>query len=139
MTVRAAGAVQSVAIFKQSKHQKEAWEFLKWWTSTESQVQFGQELEALLGVEARWNTANMEAFSQLPWPEDDLKALTDQWKYYKEQPYVLGGYFTARNIDNAWNRVVLGGMNIRESLEQGVKDINKELEAKQTEFGFTPD
>ncbi len=133
------GAVQSVAIFKQSKHQKEAWEFLKWWTSTESQVQFGQELEALLGVEARWNTANMEAFSQLPWPEDDLKALTDQWKYYKEQPYVLGGYFTARNIDNAWNRVVLGGMNIRESLEQGVKDINKELEAKQTEFGFTPD
>ncbi|MBW7452745.1 extracellular solute-binding protein [Paenibacillus sepulcri] len=133
------GAVQSVAIFKQSKHQKEAWEFLKWWTSTESQVQFGQELEALLGVEARWNTANMEAFSQLPWPEDDLKALTDQWKYYKEQPYVLGGYFTARNIDNAWNRVVLGGMNIRESLEQGIKDINKELEAKQKEFGFTPD
>ena len=111
----------------------------KWWTSTESQVQFGQELEALLGVEARWNTANVEAFTQLPWPEDDLKALTDQWKYYKEQPYVLGGYFTARNIDNAWNRVVLGGMNVRESLEQGIKDINKELEAKQKEFGFAPD
>ncbi len=133
------GAVQSVAIFKQSKHQKEAWEFLKWWTSAESQVQFGQELEALLGVEARWNTANIEAFQQLPWPEDDLKSLTDQWKYYKEQPYVLGGYFTARNIDNAWNRVVLGGQNIRESLEQGIKDINKELEAKQKEFGFTPE
>ncbi|WP_091222469.1 extracellular solute-binding protein [Paenibacillus sp. BC26] len=133
------GVAQSVAIFKQSKHQKEAWEFLKWWTSKDSQVQFAQELEALLGVEARWNTANMEAFSQLPWPEDDLKALTEQLKYYKEQPYVLGGYFTPRNIDNAWNRVVLGGMNIRESLEQGVKDINKELRAKQKEFGFTPD
>ncbi|QHT63085.1 extracellular solute-binding protein [Paenibacillus lycopersici] len=133
------GLAQSVAIFKQSKHQKEAWEFLKWWTSTESQEQFGQELEALLGVEARWNTANVEAFKQLPWPEDDLKALTDQWKYYKEQPYVLGGYFTARNIDNAWNRVVLGGANARESLEQGIKDINKELAAKQKEFGFTPD
>ncbi|MBO7748462.1 extracellular solute-binding protein [Paenibacillus sp. MWE-103] len=135
----AGGNVQSVAIFKQSQHQKEAWEFLKWWTSTESQVQFGQELEALLGVEARWNTANVEAFTQLPWPEDDLKALTDQWKYYKEQPYVLGGYFTSRNIDNAWNRVVLGGTNVRESLEQGIKDINKELSAKQKEFGFAPD
>lgn len=133
------GNVQSVAIFKQSQHQEEAWEFLKWWTSTESQVQFGQELEALLGVEARWNTANVEAFTQLPWPEDDLKALTDQWKFYKEQPYVLGGYFTARNIDNAWNRVVLGGTNIRESLEQGIKDVNKELAAKQKEFGFSPD
>ncbi|RAP75231.1 extracellular solute-binding protein [Paenibacillus montanisoli] len=133
------GVAQSVAIFKQSTHQKEAWEFLKWWTSKESQLQFGQELEALLGVEARWNTANMEAFSQLPWPEDDLKSLTEQLKFYKEQPYVLGGYFTPRNIDNAWNRVVLGGMNIRESLEQGIKDINKELRAKQEEFGFTPD
>lgn len=133
------GAVQAAAIFKQSKHQKEAWEFLKWWTSKDSQVQFGQELEALLGVEARWNTANVEAFSELPWPEDDLKALTDQWKYYKEQPYVLGGYFTGRNIDNAWNRVVLGGVNIRESFEQAIKDINKELEAKQKEFGVGPD
>lgn len=132
------GAVQSVAIFKQSEHQQESWEFLKWWTSTEVQLQFGQELEALLGVEARWNTANIDALSQLPWPEDDLKALKDQWKYYKEQPYVLGGYFTGRNIDNAWNRVVLGGMNIRESLEKGIKDINKELNAKQKEFGFTP-
>ncbi|WP_274362130.1 extracellular solute-binding protein [Paenibacillus thermotolerans] len=133
------GAVQSVAIFKQSKRQKEAWEFLKWWTSTDVQVQFGQELEALLGVEARWNTANMEAFKELPWPPEDLQALTEQWKYYKEQPYVLGGYYTSRNIDNAWNRVVLGGMNTRESLEQGIKDINKELEAKQNEFGFSPD
>jgi ABC-type glycerol-3-phosphate transport system substrate-binding protein len=132
------GAVQSVVIFKQSKKQKEAWEFLKWWTSTEVQVQFGQELEALLGVEARWNTANMEAFTQLPWPEDDLEALVQQLQYYKEQPYVLGGYFTSRHLDNAWNRVVLGGMNIRESLEQAIKDINKELLAKQEEFGVTP-
>ncbi|SEM60478.1 extracellular solute-binding protein [Paenibacillus sp. OV219] len=133
------GAAQSVAIFKQSTHQKEAWEFIKWWTSKDSQVQFGQELEALLGVEARWNTANVEAFSDLPWPDDDLKALTDQWKYYKEQPYVLGGYFTGRNVDNAWNRVVLGGENTRESFEQAIKDINKELEAKQKEFGVGPD
>ncbi len=132
------GQLQSAVIFKQSKKQKEAWEFIKWWTSTDVQTQFGQELEALLGVEARWNTANMEAFSQLPWPEEDLQALTEQWKYFKEQPYVLGGYFTPRHIDNAWNRVVLAGQNTRESLEKAVKDINKELEAKQKEFGVSP-
>jgi ABC-type glycerol-3-phosphate transport system substrate-binding protein len=132
------GQLQSTVIFKQSEKQKEAWEFIKWWTSTDVQVQFGQELEALLGVEARWNTANMEAFAQLPWPEEDLKALTAQFNYFKEQPYVLGGYFTPRHVDNAWNRAVLGGMNTRESLEKAVKDINRELEAKQKEFGVSP-
>ncbi|WP_052487555.1 extracellular solute-binding protein [Gordoniibacillus kamchatkensis] len=135
----AGGQVQSVVIFKQSKKQKEAWEFLKWWTSKDVQAQFGRELEALLGVEARWNTANMEAFAQLPWPEEDLKALNEAWKYFKEQPFVPGGYFTARHIANAWNRVVLSGENVRESLEQAVKDIDKELAAKQQEFGMTPD
>ncbi|SDO42896.1 ABC-type glycerol-3-phosphate transport system, substrate-binding protein [Paenibacillus sp. yr247] len=134
----AGGQVQSVVIFKQSKKQQQAWEFLKWWTSKDVQAQFGRELEALLGVEARWNTANMEAFSQLPWPEEDLKALSEGWKYFKEQPFVPGGYFTTRHIANAWNRVVLSGENVRESLEQAVKDINKELEAKQKEFGVSP-
>jgi hypothetical protein len=33
---------------------------------------------------------------------------------------------------------VLSGENVRESLEQAVKDINKELEAKQKEFGVSP-
>jgi ABC-type glycerol-3-phosphate transport system substrate-binding protein len=134
----AGGQVQSVVIFKQSKKQQQAWEFLKWWSSKEVQAQFGRELEALLGVEARWNTANMEAFSQLPWPEEDQKALNEGWKYFKEQPFVPGGYFTARHIANAWNRVVLSGDNVRESLEQAVKDIDKELEAKQKEFGNSP-
>jgi hypothetical protein len=58
-----------------------------------------------------------------------------QWRWFKEQPVVLGGYFTGRHITNAWNRVVLQGINPREALELAVKDIDRELSKKQEEFG----
>jgi ABC-type glycerol-3-phosphate transport system substrate-binding protein len=128
-------AGQAAIILSQSKHKEEAWKFLDWWTDTDTQVRFGREVEALLGVEARWNTANVEAFEGLPWKIQDLRVIQESWKWYKEQPVVLGGYFTARHINNAWNRVVLGEMNVRDSLELAVKEINKELRAKQEEYG----
>ncbi|WP_274363036.1 extracellular solute-binding protein [Paenibacillus thermotolerans] len=132
----AGGAVTGTVIFNDSDKKEESWQFVKWWMSKETQLRFGQELESLLGVEARWNSANIEAFEELPWSKEDLATFKEQWKWYREQPVVPGGYFTARHIANAWNRVVLSAVNPRESLEQAVKDINKELRAKQEEFGF---
>ena len=31
-----------------------AWEFMKWWASSDTQVRFGREIEALLGSSARY-------------------------------------------------------------------------------------
>ena len=62
-----------------------------------------------------------------------------------EMPVVLGGYFTGRQITNAWNRVVtrdisMGGdqtdTNVRDSLELAVEDINRELQAQQAQYVF---
>lgn len=127
-------------ILSQSKHQKESWEFLKWWMSKDVQIKYGRELEAMLGVQARWNSANVDAFSGLPWDRQHLKVITEAQALSNEQPIVLGGYFTARHINNAFNRVVVAGtMNARDSLEQAVKDINKELKEKQEEYGYKPE
>ena len=133
------GSGNAVVIFKQSQHPHEAWEFAKWWTSTEIQLRYGTELEALLGVEARWNTANVDALQGMAWPRQDIQAITEQWKWFQERPVVLGGYFTSRHIDNAWNKVVLQGTNPREALEEAIRQINRELKKKQEEFGiFSP-
>ena len=130
------GSGNAVVIFKQSEHPKEAWEFAKWWTSTEVQLQYGVELEALLGVEARWNTANVEALQSMAWPRHDIQAITEQWQWFQERPVVLGGYYTPRHVTNAWNEVVLQGANARETLEAAIKQINRELSKKQEEFGI---
>jgi len=129
------GTSRAVMMFRQSRHKEAAWELIKWWTSTEVQVRFGTELEALLGVEARWNSANVEALKELPWPRKDIEAVLEQWEWFREQPVVLGGYYTSRHVINAWNRVVLEGWNPREALEQAVEDIDRELRKKQEEFG----
>jgi len=132
------GSGDATVVFKQSEHPQEAWEFVKWWTSTETQLRYGVELEALLGVEARWNTANVEALRGQPWPRQDIEAIMEQWQWFQERPVVLGGYFTPRHVGNAWNKVVLQGSNEREALEEAVRFINRELRKKQEEFGILP-
>jgi len=130
------GALQSGVIFQKSKKQQEAWEFLKWWTSTDTQLRFGNDIEALYGPEYRWNTANREAFQLLPWPEQDLKTISEQLQWYKEIPQLPGGYFTGRHLEIAWNKVVLERQNPRVVMEQAVIDINREMMRKQVEFGL---
>lgn len=134
---RTAGAItaQGDVIMKQSQHPDESWEFLKWWSSTDVQTRFAREVEALMGAEARWNTANKEAFLNLSWSEADIEVIEEQWEWAEETPVVLGGYFTSRHLTNAWTSVVISGMDVREALEQAVKDINRELRMKQEEYG----
>lgn len=133
------GIGEAVTIFKLSERPRAAWEFVKWWLKAPTQQQYGFELEALIGAEARWPTANVIALQSLPWPRRDIQSVLKQWEWFKEVPVVLGGYFSARHILNAWNRVVLQGWNIREALEEATYEINKELARKQEEFGFEVD
>lgn len=113
-----------------------SWEFLKWWSSESVQTDFAREVEALQGAAARWNTANLAAFENLSWKEEDLNVLKEQWSWAKEKPNVLGGYFTDRYITNAWTTTVISGGDARDALEDAVKAINRELKMKQEEYGI---
>ena len=133
------GLAQTGIIFKSSDNQEQAWEFLKWWTSADAQERFGSELEALLGVEARWNTANVEALERMPWQRSDIDAILEQWEWFREREVVLGGYYTTRYVANMWNEIVLNGRIHRDAVEAGVREINKELRKKREEFGLDRD
>ena len=130
------GRGQAIAMFRDTRHPQESWEFIKWWTAEDTQMRYGTEVEALLGVEARWNTANVAALQRLPWDAPDIEAILEQWYWFKETPVVLGGYFTPRHIYNAWNKTVLQGEHPRDALEEAVREINKEMRKKQEEFGL---
>lgn len=133
----AGGLPTATMVLEQAGQTKESWEFIKWWTSQDVQARFGQEVESLIGIEARWNTANVEAYQDLPWNRADLAVMEQQWEWFNEQPIVLGSYFTNRHIKNAWSSVVMGDMIPRDALEKAVKDINKEMKLKQEEYGIT--
>ncbi|WP_256865292.1 extracellular solute-binding protein [Paenibacillus sp. 32352] len=130
------GGQTAGVIFNKSKKKDQAWKFMKWWASADTQERYGSDLEAFNGVAFRWNTANVEAFSKLPWKREDANVILEQWRWYKDMPNLPGGYFVGREINNAWNRAVVDGTNYRSSLETTVMDINRELRRKQQEFGF---
>jgi ABC-type glycerol-3-phosphate transport system substrate-binding protein len=131
------GTEQAAVIFKRTKKANESWEFLKWWTSADTQEAYGSDLETLNGLTFRWNTSNIEAFVHLPWRQDDLNAILEQWRWYKEIPNVPGSYFLERELQNAWNRTVVDGMNYRSSLETAIGEIEREMQRKMQEFGIT--
>lgn len=132
----AGGGQRTGVIFDQSNKKEEAWAFLKWWLSAEVQEQYGSDLEAVNGVAFRWNTSNVEALRNLPWKKEDAEVILKQWMWYKDIPNVPGGYFLEREIHNAWVRTVVRRANYMSSLEQTVRDVNRELLRKQQEFGF---
>lgn len=123
-------------ILNQSTKADASWEFLKWWTSAETQTSFAFNIESLIGLEARWASANLEAFNSLDWGKDDLSVIQEYWQWAKECPVVLGGYYTSRHLSNAWNRIINNGQSVRDALEEAVYDINRELRAKQEEYGI---
>lgn len=127
----------AVLMLEGTKHKDEAWEFMKWWTSKETQVRFGREMEGLMGAAARYPTANIEALKELPWPVEDYRNLEEQWTWVRGIPEVPGGYFTGRHLNNAFRTVVNEGQNPRETLYDYVLKINQEIEVKREEFNLS--
>lgn len=136
--VRYTGGVGTCSIIISSTDSpKEAWEFVKWWSSDEVQAEYGQEVEATFGVASRWNPANVNAVTTLPYTESELAVILKQWESFKESPGALGGYYTNRYLVTALNQTILQGQNARIALEDAVKEINKEMKRKQAEFDIT--
>ena len=126
-----------VVMLKDTRHEKAAWEFIKWWVSAQTQADYGNELEMLFGKASRYNPASAEAMTKLMWDESDLELLLKQREFVKELPEVLGGYYTSRGLDNAFRDVVLSGRNYREALREQEIKINAEFVRKQREFQAT--
>ncbi len=130
------GGMASV-IMEGSQQKEAAWAFLKWWTSTEVQVLYAQELESLLGAAARYPTANREAFSLLAWGSDDLTQILRQYESIRGVPQIPGGYYTPRCLANAFYDVIVGNnIGAREALIDQVAIIDEEIRVKRREFNL---
>ena len=123
-------------ILSNSKHKEEAWEFLKWWTSSETQVKYSNNLESILGAVERQATANVDALRQLSWSREDTKTLIDQWEKVEEIPEIPGGYYTVRAIDQAFWDVYNNGANPSDTLISWSETVDAEIIRKRNEYGL---
>jgi ABC-type glycerol-3-phosphate transport system substrate-binding protein len=132
----ATGSAQASILFKATDQPAEAWQFLKWWMSTETQVEFQQQLILNYGIEYLWNSANLEAFQYLPIPDEHKAVILEQWQWLQEPVKLPGSYMQERELSNAWNRIVFDGVNPRVAIDAAVLTINREITRKMEEFGY---
>ncbi len=131
-------------IMANTEHPEECWEFLKWWTDAETQVLYGREMESLMGASARVATANLEAMSSLSWPVRDYREIMKQFAQVQGIPQVPGGYYTWRNVNNAFYSVTEDSSNTgrtqvatpREELMDKIIYVDAEISYKREEFGL---
>nr|AHF26072.1 sugar ABC transporter substrate-binding protein [uncultured bacterium Contigcl_1764b] len=121
------------------KVKQNAWEFMKWWVSADSQVRFGREMESVLGASARYQTANTDALRQLAWSNKQLKVLEEQMANTRGFPEIAGGYSTTRHITNAIRRVINTKEDPRETILNYARTINEEIKIKRREFNLPVD
>ena len=125
-------------IMADTEYPEESWEFLKWWTSAETQTLYGREMESLMGAAGRVATANIEALGNLSWQVDAYEALMEQFEQVQGIPQVPGGYYTWRNVNNAFYSVTTDTNTAtpREELMEKVEYINAEIDYKREELGL---
>lgn len=121
-------------ILAQTEDPDASWEFVKWWTSAETQAQYGNDLEALIGSSARYTPANQEAFLNINWPKATQERILEQWESVTDAPQVPGNYIVSRQLTNAFRNVCDYNKNPKEMLNKYNRLINEEIQRKRREF-----
>ena len=130
---------QSNMILSATEYPDESWDFMKWWMSTEVQAEYAFLLQSTYGKAYFWNTANINAFKQIPMPSEYKDIILKQWEYGIEASRIPGNYMVEREISNAWTKIVFEGANPRQALDEAVRISNREILYKMGEFGYTKD
>ena len=151
-TVAGTGAVILREPALRSDSQRDAsWEFLKWWTSTNIQYRFGQEMEGILGSAARHTTANVQALQQLAWPADDLAQLVKQWGFMDSENTItvngkqIASFDVANNDGKVYPNIygvhqmpqIAGSYISGREVENAFREvINNKVNAKETLYEY---
>ena len=123
-------------MFKDSDNQEDAWEFMKWWMSTETQTEFAYTLQSTYGPEFLWLSGNINAVENTPLDNDDLQIILEQITWLRDVPRTPGQYMLERGLSDIWNTVTFDGVPVRVAIDRQVIIINREITRKMTEFGY---
>lgn len=124
------------AIFADTDKAEQAWEFLKWWTSDEVQVEYTYTLRSTYGDTYFWLPSNLEALEQAPIDQEDKAVIMDMVKWLRDVPRTPGQYLLERSVSDIWNAMVLDGSSAQVVADEKSIDINREITKKMQEMGF---
>ncbi|MBQ8751530.1 MAG: extracellular solute-binding protein, partial [Clostridia bacterium] len=130
------GTGTAVVMFRKAADTQAAWTFMQWLVSSKTQSDYAQEVESILGVAGRYNTANVEAFRNIAWKKATEQEILAQWDQMQIVQMTPVSYYYTRNVTNAFRKVVYASVNPREALGSYARDIEKEIRRKREMFGL---
>ena len=114
----------------------EAWDFLKWWTDAETQMNYATELKAENGEASELPVSNMEAIANGSLKAEFKQVVLSLLDDLRAEPQVPGGFITGRVIRNAFTSTVTGNTDPVDTLYIQLDEINTEITNKRKEFGL---
>ena len=126
----------SSMIFANTQEKEEAYLFLKWWLSSETQLQYATELQMKYGPDYIWNTGNHVALAGMSYPLAHKKIILEQWSWQKEALRHPASYILEREVSNAWIAIVTQGEPFQARIDEATLASNREIQRKLTEFGY---
>lgn len=118
------------------EQQSKAWNFMKWYTGDQCQTDYSNEMVAIMGPSAKYNTANKTALERLPWTTDELAQISAQFENLAAVPNYPGTYIIGRYTGFAFLAAYNEKADPVEELMSYINTINKEITRKREEFGL---
>ena len=126
----------SSMIFSNTQKKDEAYRFLKWWLSSDTQLKYATDLQMKYGSDYIWNTGNHVALAGMSYPLAHKKVILEQWSWQKEALRHPASYILEREVSNAWIAIVTEGEPFQARIDEATLASNREIQRKLTEFGY---
>ena len=123
-------------IFENTQRADDAWTFLKWWTSTDVQIEYTYSLRSTYGNVYFWLPSNLEALNQAPIDQEDKLVIMDMVSWIRDVPRTPGQYLLERSLSDIWNAMVNDGKSAQVAADEKVIEINREIKRKMQELGY---
>ena len=126
--------VGAISMIDGCEDKNKAWTFMKWYVGDECQVDYSNEMAAILGPSAKHPTANITALESLPWTRAEYNQIKLQFDNLAAIPNYPGAYIVGRYTKFAFLDAYNDNLNPVTSLLGYIDFINDEITRKRDEF-----
>ena len=128
--------ITAISMINGCSDEEGAWEFMKWHADDQCQIDYANEMVALLGPSAKHATANIAALRSLPWTDAELQQLSLQFDNLAAIPNYPGRYIVERYTQFAFLDAFNNKADPVTEMQSYIKTINTEITRKRQEFGL---
>ena len=126
--------VSAISLITGCEDKEAGWEFMKWHSGAKCQVDYSNEMVAIMGPSAKHSTANLNALESMPWTTEEYKQLSLQFNKLASIPNYPGSYIIDRYTNFAFLAAFNENADPVTELQGYITTINKEITRKRQEF-----